>query len=316
MDASKYQEAAYVAKIADKPIGDPVSIVIDKHNSQEETLDPNDILPLEGAVFKVTYYKEHLSAGDFNADGTAKSANVDRTWFIKTKKVGNFYMAGFTNSYLDTSRNNSDFYLEGGKSVLPLGTFTIKEESAPIGYKNDGKFGGVDFYIGQVVWNDSKNDTEVKDIQGKRTTDASMEESKLTVYEPPKIPEIKTTVKDDASGTKMVYSSAVKTVTLTDTIEYKWLYPGKKYTANGKIVERAELKALMSHNPNMSEEELYQKATAIKDFKKNSVVGQATFTAPASTVGTVDVKFSFMISPNFEADKYVVLEELVPERRL
>ena len=314
VDATKYQEAAYVARIADEPIGDPIIILIEKHNNQEKTLDPNDILPLEGAVFKVTYYKTHLGADDFNADGTAKSAKVDRTWYIKTKKTpAGKYRTSFSEEYLDNGKTNSAFYMDGSISVLPLGTFTIKEESAPVGYENDGKFGDVDFYIGQVVWNDDINDTEVKDIQGKRTTDASMEESMLKVYEPPKRVEIKTTVKDDASGTKMVYSSKVKTVTLTDTIEYKWLYPGKKYTANGKIVERAELKALMSHNPNMSEAELYQKATAIKDFKKNSVVGQTTFTVPASTIGTVDVKFSFMISPDFEADKYVVLEELVPE---
>ena len=314
VDASKYQEAAYVAKITDKPKGDPVSVVIEKHNDKEETLDPNDILPLEGAVFKVTYYKAHLGADDFNADGTAKSAKADRTWYIKTQKSSSGKFRTMLNpSFLDSSKTNSDLYKDGNITILPLGTFTIQEDSAPIGYKNDGKFGNVGFYIGQVIWDDSANKAKVKDIQGKRTTDGSMEESMLKVYEPMTLPEIKTTVKDDASGTKMVYSSKVKTVTLTDTIEYKWLYPGKKYTANGKIVERAELKALMSHNPNMSEAELYQKATAIKDFKKNSVVGQATFTAPASTIGTVDVKFSFMISPDFEADKYVVLEELVPE---
>ena len=272
VNATKYQKKAFVAEIADKPIGDPVSVVIKKYNNQEKKLDPNDILPLEGAVFKVTYYKAHLGANDFNADGTAKSAKADRTWFIKTKKAGDFYIAGFTKSYLDADRNNSDFYLEEGKSVLPLGTFTIKEESAPVGYKNDGKFGDVDFYIGQIVWDENTKKAKVKDIQGKRTTDNS--EEVLSVAETPIPPEVKTTVKADASKTRMVFASEPVEITITDTVHYENLYPGKKYTLNGKVVDKDAASAIDAS----TQKELFEKAEALNDADGNPITGTQTVT--------------------------------------
>ena len=308
VNATKYQKKAFVAEIADKPLGDPIIILINKYNNQEKTLDPNDILPLSGAVFKVTYYKAHLGADDFNADGTAKSAKVDRTWYIKTKKTpAGKYRTSFSEEYLDTEKTNSAFYMDGSISVLPLGTFTIKEESAPVGYKNDGKFGNVDFYIGQVVWNDKIKDTEVIDIQGKRTTDNS--EETLSVAETPIPPEVKTTVKADASKTRMVFASEPVEITITDTVHYENLYPGKKYTLNGKVVDKDAASAIDAS----TQKELFEKAEALNDADGNPITGTQTFVADASGKGDVDVKITFKVDPSYLNRTYVTLEEAVPE---
>ena len=313
VNASTYSATPYTATIEDTPAGDPITIMVDKHNANENTLDPADISPLSGAVFKVTFYKELLEKDDFNADGTAKTATVDRTWYITTKKVGDIYGAGLETTYLDPSRTSSEFYMFGNTVGLPLGTFTITEEQAPAAYESNGAFGTDGFLIGQIKWNEEKQKAVASIIQGKYVVEynagTDVETITASVSDKPVKPDVKTTVKDNASGTHMVYASEPVEVTMTDTITYSGLYPGKKYTANLKVVDRAAAAAL----GDLSDKEMFEQAEALIDADGNPVIGTAEFTASASGAGTADVVYTFKVDPSYMNRTYVALEKLVPE---
>ena len=301
----------YTFNVKDVPKGDPVAINIEKNNASADTLDPDDILPLDGAVFKISFYKAALGQSDFNADGSAKSASVDRTWYIVTKKVGDKYTTRLSQNYLDTTKSNSEFYTFDGQPGFPLGTFVITEESAPVGYESNGKFGSDSFMIGQVVWNETTEKAETNIIQG--AFKVQEDELVVSVAETPKETEIGTTVKDNASGTQMVYAGEPVKVTLTDTINYENLYPGKEYTANGKVVDKESAAAIAAANPGISEKELFEQAEALKDADGNPVTGTQTFTADASGKGSVDVTITFKVDPSYLSKTYVVFENVVPE---
>ena len=85
------------------------------------------------------------------------------------------------------------------------------------------------------------------------------------------IPAAQTTATDDSS--KINVSEAKKEVSVTDTVAYRNLVPGKEYTVRGKAVDKE------------TEEPL-------TDADGNELVSTAKFTA-ASADGSVDVKFTF-----------------------
>ena len=85
------------------------------------------------------------------------------------------------------------------------------------------------------------------------------------------IPAAQTTATDDSS--KINVSEAKKEISVTDTVAYRNLVPGKEYTVRGKAVDKE------------TEEPL-------TDADGNELVSTAKFTA-ASADGSVDVKFTF-----------------------
>ena len=95
-----------------------------------------------------------------------------------------------------------------------------------------------------------------------------------TVY----VPEIKTTLKDNATGDQI--SSSVENITLTDTVKYTSLKPGVKYLMTGTLVNK-------------------ETGEAIKDSNGNPIYGSTEFT-PETSDGTVDVVFTFknVVLPN------------------
>ena len=72
-----------------------------------------------------------------------------------------------------------------------------------------------------------------------------------------------------------------KTVTLTDTVEYKNLIPGTEYTMTGTL-----------HQQVVNEDGTISDGGALKDADGNDVTASATFT-PSKADGTVDVVFEF-----------------------
>ena len=95
-----------------------------------------------------------------------------------------------------------------------------------------------------------------------------------TVY----VPDIKTTLKDNATGDQI--SSSVENITLTDTVKYTSLKPGVKYLMTGTLVNK-------------------ETGEAIKDSNGNPIYGSTEFT-PETPDGTVDVVFTFknVVLPN------------------
>lgn len=85
------------------------------------------------------------------------------------------------------------------------------------------------------------------------------------------IPAAQTTATDDSS--KINVSEAKKEVSVTDTVAYRNLVPGKEYTVRGKAVDK-------------------ETGEPLTDADGNELVSTAKFTA-ASADGSVDVKFTF-----------------------
>ena len=85
------------------------------------------------------------------------------------------------------------------------------------------------------------------------------------------IPTAQTTVTDDSS--KINVSEAKKEVSVTDTVAYRNLVPGKEYTVRGKALDK-------------------ETGEPLTDADGNELVSTAKFTA-ASADGSVDVKFTF-----------------------
>lgn len=117
---SPYDKTTWNIVSNEEPMNDPVAIKLTK-KSAENVENP---APLEGAEFTIKYY-----AGQYTKETLPETAT--RTWVIKTLKTGSIYKA-----WLDDEHKVSgdDFYLNNGIPTLPLGTITVEETKAPVGY--------------------------------------------------------------------------------------------------------------------------------------------------------------------------------------
>ena len=117
---SPYDKSTWNIVSNEEPMNDPVAIKLTK-KSAENVENP---APLEGAEFTVKYY-----AGQYTKETLPETPT--RTWVIKTLKTGSIYKA-----WLDDEHKVSgdDFYLNNGIPTLPLGTITVEETKAPVGY--------------------------------------------------------------------------------------------------------------------------------------------------------------------------------------
>lgn len=123
----KANESSWIGsngEFKDYPQSDPVSVVLGKVDKETNQNKPQGSASLAGAEFTVKYYK-----GLYDSD-PAKSGQIPaRSWVLKTNENG------FT--YLDSKYKVSgdDFYYNGSSApTLPVGTITIQETKAPVGY--------------------------------------------------------------------------------------------------------------------------------------------------------------------------------------
>ncbi|WP_418563544.1 SpaA isopeptide-forming pilin-related protein [Holdemanella biformis] len=108
----------------DYPQSDPVSVVLGKVDKETNKNKPQGSASLAGAEFTVKYYK-----GLYDSDPAKSGQTPSRSWVLKTNENG------FT--YLDSKYKVSgdDFYYKGSSDpTLPVGTITIQETKAPVGY--------------------------------------------------------------------------------------------------------------------------------------------------------------------------------------
>lgn len=111
---------AQTINIPETPGNDPLRLVVEKKNSDRAVY-------LQGAVFTVKYYDVQMTT-----DPAAKNHTPKRTWYFKTDKNG---IARLSDTWLDKSKTNSEFFLDdNNQPVIPYGTITIQEISAPTGY--------------------------------------------------------------------------------------------------------------------------------------------------------------------------------------
>ena len=114
----------------------------------------------------------------------------------------------------------------------------------------------------------------------------NIEDKGQTIYFE-KNPEIKTSAKD--SETKDHISTAKENVSIIDTVSYKNLTVGNKYTISGTLMDKATGKAM-------------------KDSDGNKITAETSFTAKTAD-GSVEVVFTFDAS-DYEGKTTVVFEDL------
>lgn len=111
-------------ELKDYPQSDPVSVVLGKIDKETNKNKPQGSASLANAEFTVKYYK-----GLYDSDPAKSGQTPSRSWVLKTNENG------FT--YLDSKYKVSgdDFYYNGSSApTLPVGTITIQETKAPVGY--------------------------------------------------------------------------------------------------------------------------------------------------------------------------------------
>lgn len=126
-----YDSNRFTLTVSDKPVNDPIEIVVEK-------TDANGILtgnlPLEGAIFKVSYYDAYYnSLSDLPTEAT-------RNWYLRTKFEDGEYVAKLESQFLvsDETYNSDPFYYEtSGRITIPLGTIAISEVQAADGFIAD-----------------------------------------------------------------------------------------------------------------------------------------------------------------------------------
>jgi uncharacterized surface anchored protein len=112
--------------VQDKPISDPVSVVLKKIDALTGEERPSGNMSLAGAEYTVKYYKGLYDS----ASAAEASGNAAKTWVIKTDEDG--YTELQSDKYFVSG--DSFYYAANGDKTFPLGTIVIQETKAPAGY--------------------------------------------------------------------------------------------------------------------------------------------------------------------------------------
>lgn len=123
----KANESSWIGsngEFKDYPQSDPVSVVLGKVDKETNQNKPQGSASLAGAEFTVKYYK-----GLYDSD-PAKSGQIPaRSWVLKTNENG------FCGLRASDKVSGDDFFYDSDKNTtLPVGTITIQESKAPVGY--------------------------------------------------------------------------------------------------------------------------------------------------------------------------------------
>lgn len=123
----KANESSWIGsngEFKDYPQSDPVGILLGKIDKETNKNKPQGSASLAGAEFTVKYYK-----GLYDSD-PAKSGQVPaRSWVLKTNENG------FCGLRASDKVSGDDFFYDSNKNTtLPVGTITIQESKAPVGY--------------------------------------------------------------------------------------------------------------------------------------------------------------------------------------
>lgn len=126
-------------KVSDIPKVTDTLIEISKVDMETSKSNPQGGASLEGAEFTWKYYD-----GYYNKNNLPKQPT--RMWITKTiaEKDSNgitHYITRLADKY---KVSGDSFYIQDGKSVLPIGTLTVEETKAPNGYLLDGAYMQVD----------------------------------------------------------------------------------------------------------------------------------------------------------------------------
>lgn len=119
--------ATAVGRVSDKPQNDPVGIIVRKVDANTGNENSSIGKSLADAQFTVKYF-----AGEYadNVNPETGGVTPTRTWVLKTGSNGTCRL------HDDYKVSGDAFYLTpSGIPTLPLGTITIQETKAPVGYE-------------------------------------------------------------------------------------------------------------------------------------------------------------------------------------
>lgn len=123
----KANESSWIGsngEFKDYPQSDPVLVVLGKVDKETNQNKPQGSASLAGAEFTVKYYK-----GLYDSDPAKSGQTPARTWVLKTNSDGYCFL---DNNY---KVSGDDFFYDSNKNItLPVGTITIQESKAPVGY--------------------------------------------------------------------------------------------------------------------------------------------------------------------------------------
>ena len=125
-------EATTPVNVTEIPQSNPMDLLLQKLDKESQEAQPQGSASLADAQFTVKFYTEQS-----DQDPAANGANPARTWIFKTDAEGKSH---FSKDYLVSG---DAFYTQtDGKTIcLPLGTVTVQETKAPVGYfSNDTVF--------------------------------------------------------------------------------------------------------------------------------------------------------------------------------
>ena len=131
-----------VGKYTDKPQTDPVGVLLRKVDNDTGNNTAQGSASLADAHFTFKFYAGEYANGVNPAD---LGVSPTRTWVIKTNDLGYTELK-------DSFKVSGDpfYYTSFGSPTLPLGTLTIQETKAPIGYKINS-----DIFIRRITPNGS-----------------------------------------------------------------------------------------------------------------------------------------------------------------
>ena len=125
-------EATTPVNVTEIPQSNPMDLLLQKLDKEAQEAQPQGSASLADAQFTVKFYTEQS-----DQDPDTNGANPARTWIFKTDAEGKSH---FTKDYMVSG---DAFYTQtDGKTIcLPLGTVTVQETKAPVGYfSNDTVF--------------------------------------------------------------------------------------------------------------------------------------------------------------------------------
>lgn len=125
-------EATTPVNVTEIPQINPMDLLLQKLDKELQEAQPQGSASLEDAQFTIKFYTEQS-----DLDPAANGAKPARTWIFKTDAEGKSH---FSKDYLVSG---DSFYTQtDGKTIcLPLGTVTVQETKAPVGYfSNDTVF--------------------------------------------------------------------------------------------------------------------------------------------------------------------------------
>lgn len=151
--------------LKDLPQTDPILILLGKVDKETNANKPQGSASLENAEFTVKYYK-----GFYDSDPSKQGIQAERSWIFKTRDDGK------TAFVEDLLVSGDDFYYTSkGWITLPLGTITIQETKAPLGYHINNEV-----FVRQIT---SAGDTEGVDTYNMPTIPETIVKFYLKKYE-------------------------------------------------------------------------------------------------------------------------------------